>query len=252
MISLTGSIILAFGCLCLLALAALKSTTTSTATERWVGWGVIGLYLVFFIWLGIDRGHIPPLGADEGILSISFFGLTLWASIHQVMPLPRKISTVGLLLITLLTCWGIYLIWRNPVYYGSLPLRLWHLAGSVLVLLGVAALVWLAAISMVLWYDNIQAKSEIQPETTILWITEKLQLIVIYTMFLGAILLISRSWWGWAQLSKAGLASLSLCLFIVAAWWTRFTWPQRRWWMWSLTMLSLLSLIMLLPIIVAL
>lgn len=208
---------------------------------------VLILGVLYFVWLGFARGHVPPLGTSELFQVLGILGVGVYLFFCRNRSFPDKAIGPGLLLLVLLYGGGGYLPWREEFIQGVTPLWVWALLGKGLILWGGACLIWLVSLSMTAWLVNLRHRaanrSDRPPSTAEMDLSQQLQHHSLITLFSGGLVLLMRHWWGWGEQPYWLIGIFGSWIFIGGSWWTRFTWPHRLWWMWTLNLLSCLAFI---------
>ncbi len=251
------------------AVIALLALAVLTLTEGWawlrkesrlsqlswrLGWLTGGILMINLILLSLERQHIPPIGLDETLTVLTITILVIYLKVKADIQSPNIFFGLGLLLATFFFVLGAYGPWPGTPYLGREPLWLWGLLSRWILIAGIAGLYWLALLSALAWWRERSKHPYLQK--TLLFETEyalvlskNLYSAVILIVFLGSLSFSLRDWWGWGNPLSQNVILMIVFLLILAAWWLRFTWPLRRWWTWSLTILAFVAALPALSII---
>lgn len=220
----------------------------------WLGWLTGGTIMINLIGLGLERQHLPPIGLDETLMILTVAILVIYLKVKADVQSSSAFFGLGLLLATLLFVLGAFWPWSGTPHFGREPLWLWGLLSRWILIAGMAGLYWLALLSALAWWRERSKHPYLQK--TLLFETEyalvlskQLYSTVILIMFLGSLSFALRDWWGWGNPLSQNVILAIVFLLMLAAWWLRFTWPQRRWWTWSLTILAFVAALPALSII---
>jgi hypothetical protein len=219
-----------------------------------LGWLTGGILMINLIWLGLERRHIPPIGLDETLMVLPIVILAIYLKIKADIRSSNAFFSLGLLLATFFFVLGAYGPWSGMPHLGREPLWLWGLLSRWILIAGIAGLYWLALLSALAWWRERSKHPYLQKtllfETEhVLALSKQLQSSAILIMFPGSLIFTFRDWWGWGNPLSQNVILAIMLLLMLASWWLRFTWPQRRWWTWSLTILAFVAALPALSII---
>lgn len=212
----------------------------------WLGWLTGGLLIINLIWLGLERRHIPPIGLDETLMVLAVAILVIYLKVKADIRSSSAFFSFGLLLVTFFFVLGAFWPWSGTPHLGREPLWLWGLLSRWILIAGIAGLYWLALLSALAWgrerskHPYLQKTLLFETEYA-LFLSKQLYAAVILIVFLGSLSYALRDWWGWGNPFSQNTILAIVFLLMLAAWWLRFTWPLRRWWTWSLTILAFVA-----------
>lgn len=221
--------------------AWLKMESGLTRIGWLLAWLATGLLIINLIGWGLARRHIPPVSLDEVLIALTMAILLIYLGLKANFRSPGASFCLGLPATLLLAAWA-YWFWPGTPQLGREPLWLWGLLARWVLITGIAGLYWLALLSGLSWRRDPYLQQTLLFETEpALTLSKQLLSAVLLIFFLGGLMVMGRAWWGWGQPAGQNLILVVVFLLLLAAWWLRFTWPQRRWWTWSLIILAFVA-----------
>lgn len=219
-----------------------------------VAWLAAGLILLYLIWLGVERRHIPPAGPDEALAVYAWLGLLGFLWLRSDSRAGIGLMSLGLVGLTLVFGAGLGFPRRDPIYLGQEPLWPGIVSARWLILAGLAGLYWLALLAALSWWSekrpHLRETLRLPPEPAAV-LTQRLQPLVTLLLFFGGLLLSLSAPFVAGNPANPGLLAMALFLLTLAAGWLRFTAPYRRWWAWALTIFTFIASLPLLTLMAA-
>ena len=209
----------------------------------WGTLGLLGVSLVGFIW---ERGHGPPVGFDEAVVGLAGLSMLGYIWLRLRLDQAAEFLSAGLLITVILLGLGMIDAWLGSPTLGQPPLWLWGVLARWVILCGAAALVWLAALTGTSWRHELHVRRggegiDFYTSHNTAQLNNILHMATLLLMLIGGLLYMIRAWWGWGPLVNPGLAPLIVILLLMAAFWLRFTWPYRMWWVRSFILLAFVA-----------